>query len=751
MYHAYYDNEWKEEVIETDSTDVDNIAATLHNGSFYISYTDSDSLKFAKGSPGSWTSETIDSSAEFKFTSIAVDSSNGIHIAYYDNDDYELEYAVYTTSWSLETVNYTSDDVGSYPSIEVYNSKVYITYSDEDNFALKLSVGTYGNWSTGDLNASAAGPIDTLIIDEELKIAFINEDINNLELITYNTTTEAVSTETISNGTGAYVDSFANAVVRIDNDSSDVIHFIYLEEEAFGEAIYISWDESLLTWNEERISTDIEVGDQFIDIAIMNDFPQIIFIDDGYNIIHSTNESGAFIEEAVFSYEYIANSLDTATDSGKTYIAYSDSNDNLLLAIGENGNFTVHTVDDSSNDKTAFTMLVNDGTIHVAYRYYNGFKYDIYYAKGNPTDGFVTEQLYDGTTYGNAGKYIDMAFDSTGKIHLIFYQSLADELSYISGNYGSWSAASVIDDSVADIGEYASLAIDDSDTLHMVYHNDTNDDLMYATGTEGSFSTETVDSTDSVGGYADILIDGSTLHISYSSRTDGSIKYAYGTSGAFNVESINDSNSGTYYTNIMKIGDEINIIFFDEHSDSIKLSSGNTGNFTTTTLDDTATNGEVSATLDNDNKYHMSYKTNNTDLKYTTNQSSLIDSDDDGYSENTGDCNDGDSSISPDATEICGDNIDQDCDGSDTVCASSDDNSSEEGAVVSTTDNDTGTSSGDDNSEAEASGSSSDSSGGSGGGCSLSGGKTQPMGVFVLLLILPLILIRFSKIKNLYY
>ena len=45
-----------------------------------------------------------------------------------------------------------------------------------------------------------------------------------------------------------------------------------------------------------------------------------------------------------------------------------------------------------------------------------------------------------------------------------------------------------------------------------------------------------------------------------------------------------------------------------------------------------------------------------------------VDNDGDGYTENQGDCNDGNNSINPNATEICGDGIDQNCSGADEGC-----------------------------------------------------------------------------------
>lgn len=55
------------------------------------------------------------------------------------------------------------------------------------------------------------------------------------------------------------------------------------------------------------------------------------------------------------------------------------------------------------------------------------------------------------------------------------------------------------------------------------------------------------------------------------------------------------------------------------------------------------------------------------------------DDDGDGFSENQGDVDDADDAIHPNATEVCGDGIDQDCDGSDLSCGTTDETTDDDG------------------------------------------------------------------------
>jgi hypothetical protein len=119
----------------------------------YYDFTNGD-LKYAFCSSNctqasNWSVVTIDSTGDVgDFTSITVDSSDQVHISYYDFTNGNLKYAfcssncTQASNWSTTTVDSESEDVGLYSSISINSndSSINISYYDSTNGDLKYAV-----------------------------------------------------------------------------------------------------------------------------------------------------------------------------------------------------------------------------------------------------------------------------------------------------------------------------------------------------------------------------------------------------------------------------------------------------------------------------------------------------------------------------------------------------------------------------------------------------------------------------------
>jgi hypothetical protein len=137
--------------------------ATDSSDSVYISYSDmaNRNLKYATSrdvTPGTdscastgWDCEIVDSAGDVgEYTSIAIDSSDDVHISYYDSSNRDLRYATSrdvtpgtdscgNTGWDCEIVD-SAGDAGEYTSIAIDPSdNVHISYYDDSNYDLKYA------------------------------------------------------------------------------------------------------------------------------------------------------------------------------------------------------------------------------------------------------------------------------------------------------------------------------------------------------------------------------------------------------------------------------------------------------------------------------------------------------------------------------------------------------------------------------------------------------------------------------------
>jgi hypothetical protein len=87
--------------------------------------------------------------------------------------------------------------------------------------------------------------------------------------------------------------------------------------------------------------------------------------------------------------------------------------------------------------------------------------------------------LFSDIAFVNAD-FNDIAYDSTGALHVAYYDTSTSKLMYaVKPNGGSWSTPISITNATG-VGTYVAMAVDSTNGIGVVYADDTNADLLYA-------------------------------------------------------------------------------------------------------------------------------------------------------------------------------------------------------------------------------------------------------------------------------
>lgn len=341
------------------------------------------SLSSAKASD--WGSIFVDypfpnfSSATGTHSSIAIDSTDTVHILYYD-DSGSLKYATNSSgNWERSTIEGLGD-VGSRSSITIDSHDfIHISYFDSANLDLKHATNISGEWTITTVDSLGnVGSISSIVCDS----------LDRIHIGYHDTTNKSLKYAVKENGSWNIVtlddNGHTGLGISIASDFMNAIHISYIEDNS----VYKNFQ---LQYN--------------------------------YHLKYITNKSGEWVAKTVYSppqggeFTYAIPSLASsiAVDKGNfAHISYHQPRlKDLLYMSNSSGSWSVATLVDDGNTGFYPSICIDSGNkVHVSYHdKTNGILKYI----SNSSGPWINDAVDNART---SGMYSSMALDSADAVHI---------------------------------------------------------------------------------------------------------------------------------------------------------------------------------------------------------------------------------------------------------------------------------------------------------------------------------------------
>ena len=672
------------------------------NDAVHISYYDATNtgLKYATCSSGctttsNWNIVSVDTTGNVGWwTSIAVNSNNAVHISYYDSTNDDLKYATCasscssTSSWSKVTVD-SSGDVGKYSSVAIdSNDAVHISYRDSTNDDLKYatcssSCSSASSWTTSTIDSVGnVGSRTSIAIDSNDALHISYHDITNGDL--------KYATDQSGSWANTTVDSVGTVgqYTSIAIDSNDVVHISYYDATNKDLKYATNMQSSIVSGVGgviKFVDRDAEVG-RYSSIAV-----------DSSGDVHisyygATNGDLKYATlEGVHPWNVYAYSISPSLPAGLEINMNTGEISGTPRELLTNTTFTITVRNTGGTNTTTITIEVLDQLPGLSYSpenltlTINNQSSDLplnatVTGSGAITSWAISPSLPSGLNFGTSNgtiwgiptvlqttavTYTIWANNSGGSVNATVNITVNDEAPDISYNPDWFVLTRFVDMSPTAVPTNAggeipstiiqssgvgyqtvSMAIDSNGYLHISYYDETNKNLMYATNEGGSWSTKTVDSRDDVGVASSIAVDSNdNVHIVYTVSSWTLPGFGYSDVLSYATCSSSCATSSWTKTDIARgysgygwdhkqfdlaidSDDNLHFVFIKDYDDlmyvtcSSSCSSSNNNQYHSSWSIETIDAGDSfapSIAIDSNDRLHISYSGDSTkNLKYAT-------------------------------------------------------------------------------------------------------------------------------------
>jgi len=288
-------------------------------------------LMYATNSAGSWAYETLNSDGSVGlYTSIALDSSDQVHISYHNSTDSDLNYATNAGgSWD----NYTLDrlgSVGTHSSIAVdSDDNVHISYYDGSTMSLNYATNASGSWVIYDQLDGSFG------IDRGKYTSIALDVDDNVHISYYSVIASALMYATNSGGSWEkyHLDMYGDVglYTSIAVDTNGYAHISYYNYSAYDLKYATNLGGSWAIYtvdggggaNSGMYSSIALDADDNVHISYHNATSG--------DLMYATNAGGPWAINAIATTGWVGTHTSIAVDSvGSVHISYFDSTNSAL-------------------------------------------------------------------------------------------------------------------------------------------------------------------------------------------------------------------------------------------------------------------------------------------------------------------------------------------------------------------------------------------------------------------------------------
>lgn len=469
-----------------------------------------------------WHYEIVDSVHGVLHASLAFDSSNTPHIAYFGQG--ALRYAYKSgASWEIEIV---VDNIGATAPVLVLDSadKPHILYSSANGIHYASWTGL--SWDIQTIDGQYGSP-RSLVLDSAGRPHALYTIYDGDPAIIYARWTgsdwERQLVETVSSGSLAL-------------DANDRPHISY----AIGSVLSYAFYNGTIWLTETVVEHDYSVSSTNIALDPAG-YPHISYL--AKNIEYASWTGDSWVIEVVDTDdpEITLNSpsldLDPAGNPHLAYQSLRSSTYSLKYAHFANGSWVTQSV--SKNAGPYLYPFINLDTVATpCITFYN------YYAPAMLYTCKSSEVWSTGTITGSGSSVQDsvIAIDPAGNPHLSYYSWNG------SLGYAHWTGLNWDNQTVSE-GGHESIAIDSSGNPHISYYSFANQSLQYAYWTGTTWHIETVNSGGNIGTYTSLALDSAdNPHISY--YGNGNLKYASWTGTAWQIQTVDSQGDVGWQTSL---------------------------------------------------------------------------------------------------------------------------------------------------------------------------------------------------------